>query len=164
MATSTWIDGNGTWTVNGNWSTDSFPDSSSASASIVDGTSTVTLSASVSVDNLQLSGGNVLDISSGSALAVSSQIINAGVIQIAAGPNNAALETSGAVSLTGGGTVTLSNSGTSVPGAVIAQAVASSPLTNVDNTIQGFGQIGGASGLILVNHGTVDANDVGSDS
>jgi hypothetical protein len=51
------------------------------------------------------------------------------------------------VSLTGSGPVTL-----------LAQAVSGSPLTNVDNTIQGFGQIGGNSGLVLVNQGTVDAN------
>ena len=110
------------------------------------------------MSGVTISSGSTYTITSGSVTQLVGTVTNAGVIQIAAGPNNAALETSGAVSLTGGGTVTLSNSGTSVPGAVIAQAVASSPLTNVDNTIQGFGQIGGASGLILVNHGTVDAN------
>jgi hypothetical protein len=62
------------------------------------------------------------------------------------------------VSLTGSGTVTLSNSGSGSPGPLIAQAVSGSPLTNVDNTNQRFGQIGGSSGFVLVNQGTVDAN------
>ena len=160
MATFTWTDGNGSWSVPGNWSTDSVPNSSSANVLIVDGSSIVTLSASVSVDSLQLAGGNALNISSGSVFTVGTQIENAGTILVAAELNNAALDTDGTVSLTGGGTVILSN-GTSGNQALISQSTSGSPLTNVDNTIEGFGQIGGAGGLALVNEGTVDANVLG---
>jgi hypothetical protein len=125
---------------------------------IATGTYTVTITTGgVAVDNLTTAAGATLAIGSGDTLNLfGSKIANAGAIQIAAGSGNSELAINQAVSLTGGGTVTMSNSSTNV--ALIAQAVSGSPLTNVDNTIQGSGQIGGNSGLVLVNQGTIDAN------
>jgi hypothetical protein len=155
---STWFLGaSGNWNTAGNWSPSGVPNSSTTNVCIVDGLSTVTLDTSPSVASLQIASGNGLDISSGQRLNIfGPSLVNAGAIQITAGSNNAQLSTNGPVSLTGGGTVTLSNSATNV--AYIAQAVGGSPLTNVDNTIKGSGNIGSNTGLAFVNQGTVDAN------
>ncbi|HXZ14998.1 MAG TPA: hypothetical protein VEH77_03355, partial [Roseiarcus sp.] len=145
------------WNTAGNWTPSGVPNSSSTNVCIVDGVSTVALDTSPSVASLQLASGNTLVISSGERLDIfGPSLVNAGAIQITAGTNNAQLSTDGPVSLTGGGTVTLSNSATNE--AYIAQAVGSSPLTNVDNTIQGFGNIGSNTSLAFVNQGTVNAN------
>ncbi len=84
-------------------------------------------------------------------------ISNPGVILVAAAGNNTFLKMNGAVTLTGGGTVTLTTSGGGT--AFINQLVVNSTLTNVDNIIQGRGQIGN-NGLALVNQasGVIDAN------
>ena len=63
---------------------------------------------------------------------------NTGAIQLNSIGNVTELEASGAVTLTGGGTVTLSDNGQNY----LAQAVAGSSLTNVNNTISGSGNIG----------------------
>jgi hypothetical protein len=149
---------NGTWNTAFDWSADAIPGGSDNV--FIDATGPT-----YSVTSIQSNAAGTLTIVSNATLTIASSVFtifgnisNAGAIQIAAASNNAELATNGAVSLSGGGTVTLSNSGTSVPGALIAQATGGSPLTNVDNTIEGFGQIGGNSGLALVNQGTVDAN------
>ena len=112
------------------------------------------------LNGVTISSGSTYTIGSGGVVQIEGTIDNAGTILIAAGTNNAALDTDGTVSLTGGGTVILSN-GTSGNQALIAQSVASSPLTNVNNTIEGFGEIGSNTGLALVNEGTIDANVLG---
>src|SRR5215469_14793880 len=56
---TTWALGmSGSWTVDGNWTPATFPNSSGTNVCIVDGDSTVTLSARVSTDSLQLASGN----------------------------------------------------------------------------------------------------------
>jgi fibronectin-binding autotransporter adhesin len=79
-----------------------------------------------------------------------------GVIQLNGGGNDTNLILGGtSVTLTGGGTVTMDNS----PNNRIYGAVGSDVLTNVNNLIQGSGNIGiGQMGLI--NQGTIDANQV----
>jgi hypothetical protein len=73
-------------------------------------------------------------------------------LNIAAGQN---------VTLTGGGKVIM-NDTTGAVAAFIAGG-ANSTLTNVNNTIQGSGQIGQAGGLVLVNQkkGVINANQLG---
>ena len=75
----------------------------------------------------------------------------------AGGGANSALEIDSAnVTLQGGGTVTMSNSGGGGD-AIIYQAAGGLTLTNVNNTIQGTGIIG-FNGLTVVNEATIDAN------
>jgi hypothetical protein len=68
-------------------------------------------------------------------------ITNRGAIQLNATNSNTVLWSSGAVTLTGGGTVTLSDDVSNI----LAPAVAGSSLTNVNNTISGSGDIGNGS-------------------
>src|SRR5208282_2075445 len=98
-------------------------------------------------------------VAGNSTTTIGGTINNTGMIQISAAANNANLLTNGgAVSLMGGGTVILSTTGAGGT-ALIGQGVFAStaPLTNVNNTLQGTGQIGNGS-LVVVNSGTILAN------
>jgi len=82
-------------------------------------------------------------------------INNTGSIQVNAAGNNTFLTMSGGVNLTGAGTVTLSTSGNGT--AALATTGGDQLLTNVNNTLQGFGIIGW-NGLEVTNQGTINAN------
>ena len=81
-------------------------------------------------------------------------INNTGAIQLNATSNNTELQMNGAVTLTGGGTVTMSNS----PDNYLLQASGGGSLTNFNNTISGAGDIGNNS-MAFTNDaaGVVDA-------
>ncbi|MGB8590023.1 MAG: choice-of-anchor D domain-containing protein [Candidatus Acidiferrales bacterium] len=84
-------------------------------------------------------------------------INNTGTLLLSSAANNTQLEMDGAVTLTGGGTLTMMQSTGGRP--YINQEAAGS-LTNVNNTIQGAGEIGN-NGLVFTNQaaGVVNAND-----
>ncbi len=160
---STWSLGTtGNWNVAGNWSPSGVPNSSSTNVCIVDGVSTVNLTnLSPTVDNLQLASGNALDISTNISLTVAgTSISNAGSIVLNGGDgaNGLLIVGSSDVTLTGGGTVTLSTA-TGGGSAYIEQEAGGYTLTNSNNTIQGDGIIGN-NGLAVVNDtgGTISAN------
>jgi hypothetical protein len=155
---TTWTDGNGSWTVGGNWNA-GVP-TSGTKACIIDGTSTVTLSGTGSTASLQLAAGNALDIAANSQLQVfGSSISNAGAITVSGGGFNAILDIVGNASLSGGGAVTLNTAAGG--GEAVIQGIGAGPtLTNADNTIQGAGIIG-FGGLAFDNKATVDANAAG---
>ena len=160
-----WVGGSGNWSTASNWSTGSVPNSLSTNVCINDGVSTgiqVTLDTSVSVGTLTIDSGNSLIIGNNQELTVGGNISNSGQISISATANTTVLAITGAVSLSGGGTLTLTTSGAG-GGAYIYQATGGSVLTNVDNTILGQGQIG-YNGLSLVNQsgGTINANVSGA--
>jgi hypothetical protein len=85
-------------------------------------------------------------------------IQNSGTMAVSAGANGTALSVVGSLTLTGGGSVTLSNGN-----AWIREDAANGMLTNVNNTIAGSGQVGN-NGLTFINQagGTVNANNPGS--
>ncbi|MGO9125672.1 MAG: choice-of-anchor D domain-containing protein [Terriglobales bacterium] len=82
-------------------------------------------------------------------------INNTGAIQLNATANYTQLTIAGTVSLTGGGTVTLSTTGAG--GTAIIDQSGGETLTNVNNTLQGTGYIGW-NGLSVINQGTINAN------
>ena len=121
--------------------------------------SAVTLDINPTIDNLTIDATSSLSIPNDQSLTVvnsgsgSGTIDNSGTIALEATSYYASLEASGNVSLTGGGTVTMSNSS----GNLIDEATSNSTLTNVNNTIEGSGDIG-HNGLSLNNQSVVDAN------
>ena len=119
----------------------------------------MTLDISASVANLTIDSNDSLTISNNTALVVSGSISNSGQISVSAAGNTTFLQIAGGqnVSLSGGGTLTLSTTGNGTP--VINQTSGGATLTNVNNTIQGQGQIGN-NGLALVNQAgaTINAN------
>ena len=135
---------------------------------------TVTISSPGVFKTLQ-SNGATLDGSSNGALTIvgtyeeelnsttilSGTIINTGILKLdVTDGNNVVLQFSGTVTLTGGGTVTMSQGG---PGTPILNNSNFGALINVNNTIQGAGQIGN-NGLVLTNQaaGKIIANDANS--
>src|SRR5215831_18118360 len=158
---TTWTLGSsGSWSVNGNWTPATFPNSSGTNVCIVDGVSTVTLSASVSTASLQLAAGNALDIAIGNSLSVSGPaIVNAGTITLnGGGATNTIVQIGNSLSLSGGGVVNMSIAGGGGSAFLRGSGVT---LTNTDNTIQGAGFIGDSGALGFVNQATVDANASG---
>ncbi len=177
---TTWIDGNGNWSTDGNWNPATAPDDSGTNVCITDGSSTVTLDTSEDVASLQLATGNALIISSGQTLNIDgSQLTNAGAITIQDGgainettgtisntgtitidgvSNHSVLniDSTAAVTLTGGGTVALSSSLTNGNGVAFIAGFQGT-LTNVNNTIEGDGNLGNGQ-LTLINEGTINAN------
>ncbi len=114
---------------------------------------------SPTIDNLTIDAGSSLTIANTQALTVANSgagtgtITNSGTITLDSTGSFTSLEASGIVSLTGGGTVSMSNAG----GNLIDQATSNSTLTNVNNSIQGSGEIG-RNGLSLNNQSVIDAN------
>src|SRR6202167_3519361 len=162
--TTNWLGGTGNWSNAAMWSTGVVPNSTSTNVCIDDGNaadSVVTLDIAASVGTLTIDSGDSLTIGNNQSLVVAGNISNAGQILISAGANNTFLSISGAVSLSGAGTVTLSMSDGGV--AVINESGSGAVLTNVNNTIQGRGQIGN-NGLSFVNQttGIVNGNVLGT--
>jgi hypothetical protein len=108
---------------------------------------------------LTLSTGSTYTGNLGTTTSLLGTIVNNGNFQLSAGSgNNTALNFSANTTLQGGGTVTL-NSGDNNGQVWVQQSAGGVTLTNVDNTLQGYGIIG-HSGVSFANNpaGTVDAN------
>ena len=102
---------------------------------------------------ITLSSGSTFQGNAASFTLMDGTLANHGNFQI----NNATLATNASTTFTGGGTVTLNNS-------TIKDFFVGSILTNVDNTIQGYGDIGNGTGLVVFNAtaGTIIANSAGN--
>jgi hypothetical protein len=153
-----WKGGAGNWNST-NWSLNSAPTSSN-NAVINNSTpaAVVQLNVSDTINNLTIGSTSVLNFNSGNTLTIDGTTITnsnktgTGGIFLNAAGNYTQLILANSVTLTGGGTVTLSNNGYNY----ISGAAGSDVLTT-NNTIQGSGQIGfGTMGL--VNSGIIDAN------
>jgi hypothetical protein len=146
--------GDGTsWNNAANWNS-GVPNSSTVDVTIGTTTASVNDNLTASVGNLTLShAGDGLTISNGIILSVfGSAINNAGTITLGSVGSFTELALQGNVTLSGGGTVTLSNNIQNY----ILGAASTDTLTNQE-TIQGAGHIGNGS-MALVNSGTINAN------
>ncbi len=111
--TSNWIGGaTGNWSVGSNWSP-SGPPASGAIVCIAKGAGahTVNLDIAAAVGGLYIDAGNTLSIDDNLTFDVAGTVCNSGNIVFAQVNNNVVLRFDGAVTLTGGGTVTMSKSG-----------------------------------------------------
>jgi len=155
--------GIGDFTVDSNWS--SRAPNSSTDAAITNGTlATPTIvnlnRATGNVANLTLGSFNTLNVNLGSVFVINGSLVtNGGALNVTAGSGkNALVQFAGNTTFQGGGTVTL-NSGDNNGLVYLQQSTGGVTLTNVDNTIQGYGIIG-QGGLTVVNNaaGTINAN------
>ena len=111
---------------------------------------------------LTISTGSVITATDNTTTYLQGTINNAGtIVQLGGNGQNGYLGLSGAVTLTGGGTVTLDTIATNGGDAYIFGN--GETLTNTNNTIQGTGIIGDGS-LVLINDGLVDATPEGGTS
>jgi len=156
-ALTTWTDGNGAWNHAGNWS-NGVP-GTTKSACITDGSSTVALDVTAYVKDLQVAGGNILNGNLHSLLLYGSKIINAGQINMTASGNGTFnFSPQYNSTLSGGGTLNLT---TSTGGTGVAYLQIGQTLDNVDNLIQGEGNISTGSGLTNELAGIINANSTG---
>jgi len=143
---SVWsLGSSGNWGTGSNWTPSGAPNSSTTDVCIVDNTSTVTLDiSSASIQNLQIASGNTL-LASHALNIFGGSILNSGALDITGTPGFTILELeNSATTLSGGGTVTLDS--TAASAYLRGNGVT---LTNVDNTIQGFGTIGDSGTLAI---------------
>jgi hypothetical protein len=158
-----WLGGTGNWSNASKWSagvptasSNVFIDNGKA------GASPVALDVNGSAANLTIDSDDSLSFNNGFSLSFGSSsggtINNAGHLNINSAGAATGLQVNlaiGGAMLTGGGMLTLSNNPNNVIG------VLGGGLTNVNNTIQGAGQIGNTQ-MGLNNHGTINANIGGS--
>src|SRR5580704_10802701 len=139
---------NGNWNTAADWSTNSVPGGSDDV--VIDATGNI-----YSVDSTQnnaagtltIGGDATLIIDDNTSFTINGNISNAGTITLNnQGGNNTYLVINGAVTVSGGGIISLSDN----PQNHIQGNGGSDLLTNVGNTIEGAGFIGG-NGLVLAN-------------
>ncbi|HEV3279771.1 MAG TPA: PEP-CTERM sorting domain-containing protein [Terriglobia bacterium] len=149
--TDNWIGGIGEWSVSTNWSA-GLPTSTS-NVTITNAGSKVTQNTTSSINTLTISSGNSLSTSNDIDLTIGGGTIsNAGVMVLASTGNLTELEvTATTTTLTGGGTIFLSNDSQNY---ILGNG--SSALVNANNTIFGSGNIGDGN-LTLNNQGTITA-------
>ncbi len=157
---TTWIGGaTGNWSTPTNWSTGIAPNSG-VNVCINNNhapAASVTLDISASIGKLTINPGNSLTVNTGLEFSVSGTIANSGLITVLSSNGNTFFDFNGAVTLTGGGTFAMSQ--LVANGQPIVRNTNNGSVTNVNNTIQGAGQLGN-NGLIITNlsGGTIKAN------
>jgi hypothetical protein len=117
--------------------------------------------ASSSLNGVTISPGSLVTLTDGSTATLAGTITNNGTLAVSGQSANTTLMLSGSVTLTGNGSLTLSNPTLSR----ISAGGSDSLLNDTNHTIQGAGQIGvgiAANGFALTNQGTIDANHSGS--
>ena len=121
----------------------------------------------MTIDALVVTQGDSFNINNGTSLVVinsgagTGTIVNSGAIRLNAGQFNPAfLRISGDVTLSGGGTITMTDTTPSVNSnnAAIFGSATTDRLTNVDNTISGGGSFGGGQ-MVFTNRGTIIATN-----
>jgi YVTN family beta-propeller protein len=153
-----WTGGaSGSWNTGSNWSGGTVPNGAGVNVCINDGNTTpsaVTVNSNITIGSLTIDSGSSLTIANNVDFGVSGNIYNAGQIIVNAGGNGTAFSMNGTVTLSGHGTVSLTNGN-----AWLRQDTGSSTLINVNNSFTGGGQIGN-NGLTFINQagGTLNAN------
>jgi hypothetical protein len=159
--TDVWNGGTGLWNVATNWSggipNNGTPTGTTYDVLIDNGNpvaSSVTLNVNAAIDNLSVDANDSLSFNNATALTIQgATITNKGNINLnSTGSLTELVISAPSVTLTGGGTVTLSNS----TGNYILGAATADTLTNQE-TIQGAGNIGNGT-MTLVNSGTINSN------
>jgi hypothetical protein len=166
--TDIWLGGTGSWSDASKWSAGVPTATSDVLIDNGNGPASVTLTGGFSCGNLTIDSDASLTISGQpgfSFLTINgTSIANAGSIIIDDTNGDAwlAIAVGQTVALTGGGTVTMDDT-TGAAASLIQGGAGGATLTNVNNTIQGAGQLGFGNGLTIVNQagGVVNANQAG---
>jgi hypothetical protein len=177
----------GAWTTAADWNPSGPPSTGSDAAINVAGTYTViewqntTLNAlsigdsgatlAITGGDLQLLNGTGLGANAGTiavdgdaTLEIGGTFLNHGSVVLTSGGSYPTLDIDDAANLTGAGSIVLDSAGGGFA-QILGNATNDGALTNLGNTIEGFGQIGGGNGKLTFDNsaGTVDANSSGDD-
>src|SRR5208282_4870776 len=109
------------------------------------------------LNGVTISSGSTYTAGPGTTTQLDGAIVNDGTFAINGASGNAIVNLGSAVTLSGGGTVTMT-SGAS--GSAFLRG-SSLTLTNTNDTIEGAGLIGDSGALAIDNKGTIDANSSG---
>ena len=153
--TTSWNGGAGSWETAGNWSSGVPGATSNACINVASSTVNITANSGDTTLNLDINlGSDILNIGNNTELTIQSggNILNNGALNLNSGGNTTELIIDGATTLSGTGTVTMSNNTNNY-------ITGGGTFTN-KQTIQGAGNIGN-NNLTLVNSGStaiIDAN------
>jgi fibronectin-binding autotransporter adhesin len=153
--TTSWNGGTGSWETAGNWSSGVPGATSNACINVASSTVNITSTSGDSTLNLDINlGTDILNIGNNTQLTIQSggNILNNGALNLNSSANTTELIIDGATTLSGTGTVTMSNNTNNY-------ITGGGTFTN-NQTIQGAGNIGN-NNLTLVNSGStaiIDAN------
>jgi hypothetical protein len=167
--TDVWLGGAGNWSDASKWSAGVPTSTSNVFIDNGNGPASVTVSGGYQCNNLTIDADAVLTISgrpgfsyldiSGTSVANAGKIViddtnGDAWINIAVGQN---------ATLSGGGTVTLNDTTGGAAALIRGGGGTGATLTNMNNTIQGSGQLGFGNGLTVVNQtgGVINANQAG---
>ncbi|HPF40936.1 MAG TPA: hypothetical protein P5081_09495 [Phycisphaerae bacterium] len=149
-----WFGGAGGWNTPANWLNNVVPANGVDTYSVfIDNgngaASDALLDTNITIDNLTIDGDDMLTIDNGRSLRIAAGAVdNAGVLTMGStGSATYFRLVGGAVELTGGGTILLTDSGTNY----IYQE-SGGALNNIDNTIRGAGRIGWTSSPTNINN------------
>ena len=163
---SNWSGGSGDWSDAGSWDSDDYPHNDGLAYEVVIDSavySHVTLDVDVTIDGFTVGAGETLSIHNARDLTLAGgiatrTITNRGTVSMESIGSATYVYIDGEVTLDGGGTITLTDSG----GNRIVGAGAAPHLVNQDNLIQGAGHIGQAYSTgeetAVTNADTIDAN------
>ena len=116
-----------------------------------------TVGSSADLNGVTISSGSTYAAGPGTTTQLNGAIVDDGTFAINGASGNAIVNLGSAVTLSGGGTVTMS-SGASGSAFLRGNGLT---LTNTNDTIQGAGLIGDSGALAINNKGTIDANSSG---
>jgi len=156
-ADATWLGGTGNWNVGGNWSPAGVPNSALTNVFIDGGNalnSIVTLNIGATIGNLAIGAGDSLGIANGQGLRLGGLLSSDGGLTLAGNNFLTDLSFGSDTSLTGSGSISLSNSSINrIYGATGAERLT----IGVGQSIVGSGQIG-VGQLRVTNLGTIAAS------
>ncbi len=156
-ADSTWLGGTGNWSVAGNWSPVGVPNSALTNVFIDGGNainSIVTLNVGATIGNLTIGAGDSLGIANGQGLRLGGLFAIDGGLTLSGNNFLTDLSFGADTSLSGGGSISLSNSGNNrIYGATGAERLT----IGVGQSIVGSGQLG-VGQLKVTNLGTIAAD------
>jgi len=147
--TDTFISGSGMWSEDENWSLDQVP--VRTNDCVLPANSVVTSDLAGECANFTLGAGGALTLTPGYLFVYSSSLVNQGVIAVGPGNGLAFAQPSVTTTITGGGTINLTNASSVFTGS-------GNTVINADNTIhgQGFMEV-----TQFTNHALIDANVAG---
>lgn len=148
--TDNWVGGSGQWSGAANWSLNQVPSASNDCS--ISGGSSPTVDLGGTCQNLTVGPGSTINMNPGYLDIYGTSLTNNGTITIAGTPLNIGGNTANTVTLRGGGTITMNATNSGIEGFPGVGGT----LVNVDNTIDGQGNVG--LGVIsITNQATISA-------
>ena len=155
-----WSDGDGNWSLAGNWTPAGVPNTAADNATIANGSS-VQLDNSYSIGSFTLGTGNSLTIQNGRSLTLANDLTNSGLITVdAAGSSTSLNFGTGPHAISGTGQIVLARTGLGNSNALLGGSGTPVLTFGSGQVVRGEGNVGNGT-LVITNNGTFSADVAG---